>query len=83
METLQIKLLQPNAKQLLLDLESQNIISIKERDDTDLLKFLESIKNNPDCDLTMEEISEEVEIVRAERYARSQATSNTVIASNS
>ena len=72
MEKLEVELLNPNAKQLLLELQSLNLITIKDKNEA-IMKFLDSFKNMPECDLTMEEITEEVEIVRAERYARSQA----------
>ncbi|MCL2039502.1 MAG: hypothetical protein FWG85_03630 [Bacteroidetes bacterium] len=75
METLEVKVLNPQAKELLLNLEALNLITIEEKE-YKLQKFIDSFRNKPDSDITFEEITEEVEIVRAERYAKRMQQNN-------
>jgi len=72
METVEVKIINPQAKQLLLDLEALNLITVKEKE-YKLRKLIEEFRKNPDSDMTFEEITAEVETVRAERYARQQS----------
>jgi len=69
METIQISILNPKAKKLLQDLADLELISIlkpEENNFENILKRLrEKAASNPP---TLEEITEEVEIVRTQRY---------------
>ena len=77
METLEIKVINPQAKQLLIELETLELISIKEAN-YKVMELLESLRKKTEIYPvpTFEEITEEVETVRTERYAREQATQN-------
>ena len=69
--TLQVDILNPKATKLLQDLADLNLISIKENTDDGFLKTIKKLrtkaKTNPP---TLEEITKEVESVRAKRYAK-------------
>ena len=73
MDTLQIDILNPKAIQLLKDLADMDLISIRDSSDDGFLKLVNKIrakaKDNPP---TLEEITNEVELVRANRYAKSK-----------
>lgn len=74
MASLQIDIINPKASQLLKDLADLNLISIREVKENDgFLKLVKKIrtkaKNNP---VTLEEITKEVESVRAKRYAKTK-----------
>lgn len=73
MNTMQIDILNPKAKKLLKNLEDLNLISIRKPTDDGFLtvvnKFRARAKSNPP---TLAEITKEVEIVRADRYAKSK-----------
>ncbi|MCL2040121.1 MAG: hypothetical protein FWG85_06805 [Bacteroidetes bacterium] len=75
METLEVKVLNPQAKQLLLELETLKLISIKEAN-YKVMELLESLRKKTEIYPvpTFEEITKEVEKVREERYASEQAT---------
>ena len=73
MTTLQVDILNPKAGKLLEDLAELKLISIRKSADDGFIKLLNKIrakaKNNPP---TLEEITREVEIVRAKRYAKAK-----------
>ena len=73
MTTLQIDLLNPKAGKLLKNLEDMNLISIRNTSDDGFLKLVNKLrskaKKNPP---SLEEITREVELVRASRYAKSK-----------
>jgi hypothetical protein len=77
METLQIDILNPKARKLLKDLSDLNLIAIRESTDDDFLdivnKFRSKAKKAPP---TLDEITKEVEFVRAERYAKAKKQGN-------
>ncbi|MEO8569354.1 MAG: hypothetical protein ABI419_09460 [Ginsengibacter sp.] len=70
METMQIDILNPKAGKLLKNLEDLKLISIRKSSDDGFLKlvnkFRAKAKSNPP---TLAEITKEVELVRAKRYA--------------
>ena len=71
MTTLQIDILNPKATKLLQDLADMDLIAIKEETEDRFLNVIHRLRskaadNPPD----LEDITEEVESVRAERYAR-------------
>ena len=73
MDTMQIDILNPKAEKLLKTLEDLKLISIRKSSDDGFLtlvnKFRVRAKKNPP---TLAEIIKEVELVRAERYAKSK-----------
>ncbi len=69
MVTLNVEILNPKAKKLLQDLAELRLISISEKAANpfyDVIKKLRSKKSN----LTMGEITKEVEVVRTKRYGK-------------
>ena len=73
MASLNIEILNPKAKKLLFDLAALKLISIQNTSEDSFLKLLNKLrakaKKNPP---SMEEITKEVETVRASRYAKSK-----------
>lgn len=70
MSTIQIEIINPKAAKLLKNLEEMNLISIKKSDKSRFLAVLERLRSNQDKPLTLDEITKEVEIVRAKRYGK-------------
>lgn len=68
MATFSIEILNPKAKKLLMDLAELRLISIKEDKKNPFLDVVEKIRSKK-ANLTLEEITKEVEIVRTKRYA--------------
>lgn len=68
--TLQVDILNPNATKLLQNLADLNLISIKGLKEDGFMQILNKLRakaaSNPP---TLEEITKEVELVRAKRYA--------------
>jgi hypothetical protein len=73
MTTVHIDILNPKAGKLLKNLAEMNLISIRNESDDGFMKLVNKIrakaKNNPP---SLEEITREVELVRARRYAKSK-----------
>lgn len=71
MNTIEIDIINPKAVRLLEDLADLNLISIREKADDRFLEQVNKIRakaeNNPP---SLEEITNEVEIVREKRYAK-------------
>lgn len=69
--TLQVNILNPKATRLLQDLADLNLISIKQPQEDGFLKIIKKLRAkaiaNPP---SLEEITKEVESVRAKRYAK-------------
>lgn len=70
MTSLQIDILNPKAEKLLQDLADLDLIAIKQKPEDEFLKIVNRLRekaaeNAP----SLEEITAEVEAVRAERYA--------------
>lgn len=73
MDTMQIDILNPKAVKLLKDLEDLNLISIRDSSDNSFLKLVNKIRTKAkDTPPSLDEITEEVELVRASRYAKSK-----------
>ncbi len=68
MTTLQIDIIEPKAEKLLEDLAAMNLIAIQSSKQERLKNLLNKLRVHSD-EISMEEITKEVEIVRAERYA--------------
>ncbi len=69
METLQINILNPKVKKLLDDLADLNLIKINSQSKTsDFSEILEKLRSKTSEDLSLDEITEEVELVRKKRH---------------
>ena len=79
MDTYQIEIIEPGAKKLLDDLANMNLITVQPLEPKKLFKrLLEKMRSAGDDAPTFEEITAEVESIRAARYARkSNDPSNT------
>ena len=71
METLRIKIVNPKAKRLLKDLADLNLITIGKSLDSkvEFKELLSKLRSNADSAPSLDEITLEVEKVRALRYA--------------
>ena len=74
MVTYQVDILDPKADRLLKDLADMNLIAIKQTDNDGFMQVIERLRSNAEQlgPPTMDEITQEVEKVRSERYARSK-----------
>ena len=71
METILIDILNPKAKALLNDLADLNLIKIKkEKVKTEFIELIEKLRLNSDEIPSIDEITNEVENVRKERYEK-------------
>jgi hypothetical protein len=72
MLTYQVDILNPKADRLLKDLADMNLIAIKQTNADPFMQVIERLRAKAEqLGLpTLEEITQEVEIVRAERHAR-------------
>jgi hypothetical protein len=69
METLTIDLINPKAKKLLKDLMDLKLINIRKSESkTPLSELLDKLKSNSSEEITIKEITAEVEVVRKERH---------------
>ncbi len=69
MNILEIEILNPKAEKLINDLADLNLISIKEKTNKKFLEIVEGFRKKAEGEIpNMEEITEEVKKVRAERY---------------
>ena len=72
MVTYQVNILDPKADRLLKDLADMNLIAIKETDNDGFMQVIERLRFKAEQlgPPAMDEITQEVETARAERYAR-------------
>ncbi len=71
METIRIDILNPKAKSLLNDLADLDLIRIKkEKVKSELKDLLDKLRINADAVPSSDEITEEVEAVRKDRYEK-------------
>ena len=69
--TLQVKILNPKATRLLQDLADLDLISIKEPEEDGFLKIIKKLRKSAAANPpSLEEITKEVESVRAKKYAK-------------
>ena len=75
MVTYQVDILNPKADRLLKDLADMELIAIKETSSDGFMEVIERLRSKAEQigPPTMEEITQEVETVRAERYAKRKA----------
>lgn len=71
METIQIDILDPKAKNLLKNLADLKLINIRssKKSKNDFIKLLKRLRSKSDKAPSLEEITKEVELVRQKRYA--------------
>ncbi|MGI4803320.1 MAG: hypothetical protein ACRYFL_01015 [Janthinobacterium lividum] len=73
MQTIQVNVLNPKAYKLLQDLAELNLISLEEIAENGFLKAVSNFRENAAAHpLSFDEITEEVEMVRANRYAKNK-----------
>ena len=70
MNTLQIDILNPKAAKLLKDLADMNLIAIRDTSKTGFATVLKKLRSKAKSAPTLEEITNEVELVRSKRYAK-------------
>lgn len=71
MKTVQVEILDPKARKLLQDLADLNLISIKDLAGNNLLKVVGRLRKKTEkAPPSLDEITKEVELVRAKRYAK-------------
>jgi hypothetical protein len=70
MDMLKINILNPKALQLLKDLAALDLIAIQDTSKTGFQDVLKRLRNKEKTDLTLDEITKEVETVRSKRYAK-------------
>ena len=70
METFQIDILNPKAKKLLKDLADLNLIKIKKTKKSDFSVLLTKLRSKSTDEISLEEITKEVESVRKSRYEK-------------
>jgi hypothetical protein len=71
MNTMQIDILNPKAGKLLKDLADLKLIAIRSTQDDGLMSIVNKLRAKAKGDRpSLEEITQEVEAVRAERYAK-------------
>ena len=77
MDTLQVDILNPKAGRLLKDLASLGLIAIKPIGNNGFQKVVDKFRSTAADDVpSLEEITEEVEMVRSQRYAKKKASDN-------
>lgn len=69
MDSLKIDIINPKARELLRNLADLNLIAIREEPDNHFFELLEKLRSKEPT-LSLEDITKEVEIVRAERYVQ-------------
>jgi hypothetical protein len=69
MDTISINILNPKVKEILENLESLNLITVN-RDDKKQLKDIITRIRKKSTNLTIDEITKEVEAVRSKRYGK-------------
>jgi hypothetical protein len=71
MNSIEIDILNPKASKLLEDLADLNLITIRKKSDKDFFKLIKKFRTKAkNSSITMEDITKEVELVRAKRYAK-------------
>ena len=70
MNTMRINILNPKAARLLKDLADLNLIAIQDTSKNGFAAVLKKLRSKAKSAPTLDEITKEVELVRAKRYAR-------------
>jgi len=70
MDLLRIEILNPKANRLLKDMADLKLISIKKEKATDFSIFLKKLRSKSGVNVSLAEITKEVNLVRAKRYGK-------------
>lgn len=70
MNTLQVEILNPKAKKLLKDLADLNLIAIRDTSKNGFATVLKKLRSKAKSAPKLNEITNEVELVRSKRYAK-------------
>ena len=70
MDTMRIDILNPKAKKLLKELANLNLIAIQDNSKNGFATVLKRLRTKAKSAPTADEITKEVELVRAKRYAK-------------
>jgi hypothetical protein len=71
METIRIEILNPKAKKLLKDLADLNLIKInKEKNNSEFSSLIKKLRAKSNDEISLDEITKEVEQVRKSRYEK-------------
>ncbi len=70
MNTVRVNILNPKASRLLRDLADLNLISIQDSSKNGFKSLLKKLRSNSKSTPSFEEITKEVEIVRARRFEK-------------
>ncbi len=70
MNTMRINILNPKAARLLKDLADLNLIAIQDTSKNGFATVLKKLRSKAKSSPTLDEITKEVELVRAKRYAK-------------
>jgi len=76
MNTIQVNILNPKADIILKDMEEQNLIAIQKPSKSTLQSVLNNLRSNAKTAPSLKEITKEVELVRAKRYAKKNKAGN-------
>ena len=76
MNTIQVNILNPKADIILKDMEKQNLIAIQKPSKSTLQSVLNNLRSKAKTAPSLKEITKEVELVRAKRYAKSKSVKN-------
>jgi hypothetical protein len=72
MDTMRINILNPKAAKLLKDLAALKLIAIQDVSKNGFAEVLKKLRSKSKTIPTLEEITNEVELVRSRRYAKSE-----------
>lgn len=75
-DIINIEIINPEVRSLLKSLAALKYIRIRDDGSKELEKLLNKIRNNSKEEISMEEITKEVEIVRKERYDKKYKTNS-------
>jgi len=70
MNTITVNILNPKAARLLKDLADLNLIAIQDTSNSGFASILKKLRSKAKSAPTLEEITNEVELVRSKRYAK-------------
>ena len=76
MNTIQVNILNPKADIILKDMEKQNLLAIQKPSKSTLQSVLNNLRSNAKTAPSLKEITKEVELVRAKRYAKKNKAGN-------
>ena len=76
MKTIELTILNPKADIILKDMVKKNWITIQKPSKSTLQSVLNNLRSNAKTAPSLKEITKEVELVRAKRYAKSKSVKN-------